>query len=66
MTMNPRDVLAIIIGLGLVLWGMITIFGLAWRGKSISEAGAEFFVAIGGVLAGAVATYLAARNGNNK
>ena len=54
-----------VIGIGLILWGLITIAGLTFRGKSLSEAGGEFFVAIGGVLAGAVATYLAARNGDN-
>ena len=62
--MKPRDLLAMIIGVGVILWGLITIAGLTFRGKSISEAGGEFFVAIGGVLAGAIATYLAARNGD--
>ena len=54
-----------VIGVGVIAWGLITIVGLTFRGKSISEAGGEFFVAIGGVLAGAIATYLAARNGDN-
>ena len=62
--MKPKDLLAMVIGAGIILWGLVTIVGLIWHGKSLSENGGEFFVAIGGVLAGSVATYLAARNGD--
>ena len=60
--MSPRDILALVIGIGLLSWGLITIGALAWHGKSLGEAGGEFFIAIGGVLAGAIATYMATRN----
>ena len=60
--MAPKDLLALIIGVGILLWGFVTIIGLIWHGKSLGEAGGEFFIAIGGVLAGAIATYMATRN----
>ena len=65
MSVKPKELLALIIGGGLILWGLVTIIGLVFRGKSLTENGAEFFIAIGGVMAGAIATYLA-RNGNEK
>ena len=62
---KPKDLLALILGIGLIGWGVITLGGLIWHAKNLSESGGEFFVTIGGVLAGGIITYLATKNGGN-
>ena len=64
--MTSRDQVAFVIAIGLVTWGVFMIIALAWRNKSISEAGGELLLAVAGGLSASLAAYFATRNGNNK
>ena len=67
MNMSARDRVALIIASGLVVWGLFMIVGLAWRNRSISEAGGELLLAVAGGLSASLAAYFATRsNGNQK
>jgi hypothetical protein len=51
-------IIASTIGLSIVL----TIAGLAWRNRSISEFGGEALIAIGSALVGSLATYMGTKS----
>ena len=61
-SMKPRDKVAFIIAIGLVTWGALMILGLAWRNKSVTEAGGEILLAVAGGLSASLAAYFATRN----
>lgn len=58
--------MALVIAVGLITWGLLTIGGSIYRNRSLTEGGAEFFVAIGGAMAAMLVTYFTSRNGNGK
>jgi hypothetical protein len=64
--MNAKDRVAMIIAVGVMAWGVLTIIGLMFSHKSLSEAGGEIFVAIGGGAIAMLATYFATKNNNNQ
>lgn len=49
---------------GLITWGLLAIGGSIYRNRSLTEGGAEFFVAIGGAMAAMLVTYFTTRNGD--
>lgn len=64
--MTPKDRIAFVIVVGLVGWGALTIIGLWFSHKSLSDSGGEIFVAISGGLVAALGAYFATRNGNKQ
>ena len=62
--MNARDRVALVIATGLVTWGICTIAGIWWRGKSLSEGGGEILLAVAGGLTASLTAYFATKNGN--
>jgi hypothetical protein len=61
--MTPKDRIAFVIVAGLIGWGALTIVGLWFTHKSLTDAGGEIFVAIAGGLLSALGGYFAVRNG---
>lgn len=62
--MNMRDLAALVIAVGLVLWGIIAFVALAYHDKQLSEIGGDALIAIGGGLVAALAAYLGQREGH--
>ena len=54
-----------VVAVGLITWGVIALGGMVWRNKSLTEGGAEFFVAIGGAMVAMLVTYFASKNNHN-
>ena len=63
--MKPKDRVAMVVAVGLITWGVIALGGMVWRNKSLTEGGAEFFVAIGGAMVAMLVTYFASKNNHN-
>ena len=64
--MNPKDRVAIVIAAGLVAWGLCTIGGIWWNGKSLSEGGGEILLAVAGGLTASLTAYFATKNNGDK
>lgn len=62
--MKPKDRIALVVAVGLITWGILTIGGAIYRNKSLTEGGGEFFVAIGGAMVAMLVTYFTSRNGD--
>ena len=60
--MNARDRVALVIAIGLVTWGVLTILGIWWRGRTISEGGGEILLAVAGGLTASLTAYFATKN----
>lgn len=65
MRWKPQDWVAIIIGTGLVSWGVILMVGLTLNKKPLSESGGEIFLAIATGLVAVLGVYFSRRNGND-
>lgn len=61
--MKPKDRIALVVVVGLITWGILTIGGAIYRNRSLTEGGAEWFIAIGGALAAMLVTYFTSKNG---
>ena len=60
--MNARDRVALVIAIGLVTWGVLTILGIGWHGRTISEGGGEILLAVAGGLTASLTAYFATKN----
>ena len=63
--MKTRDLVALCIVIGLILWGLATIIGLWWNKQSLSEGGGQILLPIAVALSGALTTYFSLKKDEN-
>jgi hypothetical protein len=62
--MDYRGVAAVILAGSIGLTLVISAAAVGFAGRALSEAGSEALIGIGGALIGALAGYIAGKNGN--